>query len=196
MKKLLIILLIPLFIFGAFVIVKVTASNDVDYDLYQGNKLSNFTYDGNAYIETLDKEIDDYSYMTVPDTFDLMAEDNELELYLEPETLAIAVRVKENGYIYSSYSLSENLDGLSSAVKNPIKSGVTLDLYINGTPVSISFLDTLNTSTEDDVPVASALIQSQTDGFIAKVDFDHPSIGIRFDLHVIGGWKRSNKYTK
>lgn len=184
MKKLLLILLIPLFIFGAVAISRVTARNDVDYNINLGNNLSNFTYDGNSYVEITNKAIEDYSYMTIPDNFDLMAEDAKLELYLEPETLAIAVRVKENGYVYSSYSLTENLDGLSSAVKNPMKSGVSLDLFINGTPVSISFMDTLNTSTESDVQVASAIIQPQPNGFIVKVDFDHPSIDIKFELHV------------
>ncbi len=183
MKKLLIGLLIPLFITGAFVISRVNADNDVDYDLYLGNSLSGVEFDSNTYIETLDKDIIDYNVL-IPSSFDKMAEDEELELYLEPETLAIAVRVKDNGYVYSSYNFNDSFGGLSSAVSNPIKSGVNLELLIKGTPVVKSYLDTLPDALGNPLPVASSTIQPITNGYRAKIDFNHPDISIRFDMNV------------
>ncbi len=183
MKKILLIGLIPVFFLSAFFVVRVNAVNDIDYEVALGNSLSGVEYDSNTYIETPNKTELNYNFI-IPNTFDKMAEDDELELYLEPETLAIAIRVKANGYVYASYNFNDTFVGKSDAVINPMKSGVTLDLYKESTPVSTSYLDMNPIATGDLVAAAESTIQPITNGFKAKIDFNHPEIMIRFDLNV------------
>ncbi len=186
MKKLLIMLLIPTFILGAFVISKVNADSSVDYDISLGNGLSNSDYELNSYIELPEEEEETYT-VTIPDSFEKMADDGNLELYLERDTLAIAVRVKANGYVYSSYNISaksiSTINSLNEEARSPIVSGVSLDLFIQDSPVTVSYLDSVNVSNVGQ-PAATSTIESTNNGFIAKVDFNNPSIRIKFDLHV------------
>lgn len=182
-KKMMILALIPVLMLFGYAAVRAATNGEPDYDIALGNGLSDLDIEINTYVEDPDKDELNYN-MTIPNTFDLMAEDNELELYLEPETLAIAVRVKANGYVYASYNFNDTFAGKSAAVVNPIKSGVTLDLYKETTPVSTSFLDINPIATGELIPVAEATIQPITDGFRANVDFSHPEIQIRFQLNV------------
>ena len=180
MKKILLIATIPITIFGVYVAVNVEAHN-VDYDLTLGNSLSNTDLTMNSYIEIEDKPEITYNFL-IPDNFDKMAEDDDLELYLEPETLAIAVRVKANGYVYSSYDLYSDFSSLSDSVVNPIKSGVTLDLYKESTAVTRTFLDIKTEPGKEPVSIAKSTITPLSNGFKARVDFDEALIKIRFKL--------------
>jgi len=183
MKKLILLSLVPILVFGGYAIAQVSASHEPDYEITLGNSLSDIDIDLNQYVEIPDKPTETYD-KPIPDTFDKMAEDSELELYVEPETLAIAVRVKDNGYVYASYNFNDTFAGKSAAVVNPIKSGVTLDLYKESTPVSVSYLDIRAIATGEQLPAATSTIQPQANGFVAKVDFNHPEIAIKFDLSV------------
>jgi len=182
MKKILLIAMIPITIFGVYVAVNVEA-HSVDYDLTLGNSLSNTDLTMNSYIEIEDKPEITYNFL-IPDNFDKMAEDDDLELYLEPETLAIAVRVKANGYVYSSYDLYSDFSSLSDSVVNPIKSGVTLDLYKESTAVTRTFLDIKTEPGKEPVSIAKSTITPLSNGFKARVDFDEALIKIRFNLIV------------
>jgi len=183
MKKLMVLALIPISIFSIYALGTINANDDPDYDIVLGNQLSGLTFDQNNYIEIPDKPEINYNF-TIPSTFDKMAEDDSLELYLEPETLAIAVRVKENGYVYASYNYNDSFAGKSEGIVNPIKSGVTLDLYKESTPVSTNYLDINPIATGEELPVAESTILPLSNGFRAKIDFNHPEIMIKFDLNV------------
>ncbi|QMS84220.1 DUF5696 domain-containing protein [Candidatus Xianfuyuplasma coldseepsis] len=183
MKKLIALLLLPAVFFMIISVADIVAKEELNYDLALGNQLSDITYDSNVYIEEPDK-IEKTYLEFIPASFDKMAENEALELYLEEETLAIAVRVKENGYVYSSYNYSDSFAGKAAAVVNPIKSGVTIDLYKETTPTSVSFLDTLANDLGEDIDVAEATITSQTNGFKAAIDFNHEFLKIKFDLYV------------
>jgi hypothetical protein len=174
---------LALLILGGFTVLRVNARNEPEYDITLGNGLSDITYEPNRYIDIPDKPVEVYD-ITIPDSFDLMAEDAELELYLERETLAIAVRVKDNGYVYASYNFDDSFAGKNEAVVNPIKSGITLDLYKDSTPVSVSYMEQRPIATGELVPAAISGIQSTDNGFHAFIDFNHPEIMIRFELTV------------
>lgn len=182
MKKILLIAMIPITIFGLYVAVNVEA-HKVNYDVKLGNSLSNTNLTMNSYIEIEDKPEITYNFL-IPNSFDKMAEDSELELYLEPETLAIAVRVKENGYVYSSYDLYSDFSSLSDSVVNPIKSGVSLDLYKESTAVTRTYLDIKKEPGKEDVAIAKSSITPLSNGFKARIDFDEALIKIRFNLIV------------
>lgn len=64
----------------------------------------------------------------IADGFNLAAENEALELYLNEATLGIQVREKTTGTVYSSFA--ENDEGLNDSWKNFMYSGVTLE-YIN-----------------------------------------------------------------
>jgi hypothetical protein len=185
MKKLTLLLLIPVIILSVIAVKNIQAkNNEPEYQITLGNTLDGAEMLGNKYIELPEEAPLNYNFI-IPDGFDKIAEDDTLELYVEPETLAIAVRVIENGYVYSSYNFNDTFAGDSEAVTNPIKSGVTVELYKGTTPVSFSYLDKKSPPTGGDpLPVASSTIQPITNGFTAKVDFDDPEIQIRFDMNV------------
>lgn len=182
MKKILLLALIPITIFGIYVAATYDA-HEVNYEVALGNSLSDLNVAMNSYVESVDKPEITYSFI-IPDTFDKMAEDEALELYLEPETLAIAVRVKANGYVYASYDIYSDFSSFTDQVANPIKSGVTLDLYKESTAVSRTFLDTKTEPGEEPVAIAKSNIIALPKGFKARVDFDNEEIKIRFDLIV------------
>lgn len=174
-------------IVGLVLVLTVILVSDVDaspieYQTDLGNSLSDFDFDLNNHI-TEYSELEVYDII-IPNRFELMAEDDELELYFEEETLAIAVRVKENGYVYSSYDFTDySIDTLSNGVKNPIKSGVSIDAYYrDGTPVTRTYLDVNN---ETDARIAEATIQKLPNGFTMNVDFNDYELKIRFDVNVI-----------
>lgn len=183
MKKIMVLALLPILVFGVVALNDVRANDDPDYDILLGNQLSDVDFLQNSYIEIPNKPLQNYN-MIIPNSFDKMAEDAELELYLEPETLAIAVRVKANGYVYASYNYNDSFAGKSDGIVNPIKSGVTLDLYKESTPVSTSYLDVNPIATGEKLPAATSTVQPLSNGFRLKVDFNHPEIMIKFDLNV------------
>lgn len=186
MKKLLLFMIIPVVLLGVFAIARVVSADEIDYDVYSGNSLQDIDFLSNSYIEKIDKDLISYN-IVIPSSFELISEDDELQLYLEEETLAIAVRVKENGYVYSSYNFNDSFAGKNDSVVNPIKSGVVLDLYKESTPTSQSYLDIKSyfvdgvSTTEQ---IANSIITKTSNGFIAAVDFDNPELMIKFDLIV------------
>jgi hypothetical protein len=184
MKKILLLLLIPVTIVSVYALINVKAGNiNTETDL--GNGLTNTTFDSNTYIELLEEDSNKQYDITIPEEFELVASDDDLELYLEEETLAIAVRVKANGYVYSSYNFNDSFSSKSEGYTNPIKSGVTLELYNGTTPSTSTYLDSKKPlGMPEELRVATSRIISQENGFTAKVDFNHPEINIRFDLTV------------
>lgn len=183
MKKILLILF-PLTIITFLALGIVNADNS-DKETSLGNGLTNLTYDQNTYIELPESDPNKQFNVVLPESFEFMASDNELELYLERETLAIAVRVKSNGYVYSSYNFLDTFAGKSDAVMNPIKSGVILEMYNGTKPSSYSYLDSKEPlGTGQEVRVATSTIIPLANGFKAVVDFNHPEMGFRFDLNV------------
>ena len=190
-NKILLFLMIPGIIIGVLIVAKAVNADDLDYEITYGNSLSSVEFDSNTYIETLDKEELVYD-ITIPESFVFVTEDSKIALYLEEDTLAIAVLVKSNGYVYSSYNFDDTFEDENEAVINPIKSGVSLGLYKESTPVTQSYLDERVVYDEDGIEmyegeaqrIASSLIQYTSNGFIATVDFDHPTLMIKFDLHV------------
>ncbi len=184
MKKLMSFLIIP-FLFAIIVFSTLVNANTLDYTPTLGNTLSNNDFTLNSYVETLDKPIETYD-IEIPENFVKRAENAELELYVEEATLAIAVRVKANGYVYSSYDFSDPiLETKSDAVKNPIKSGISIDAYYStGTPVVKSFLDEKENLDGSTVRYAEAEIQSIENGVKMLVDFSETEFRIRFEVNV------------
>jgi hypothetical protein len=184
MKKLMLVLLIALSAGTIFAANRIFASQEPEYDIALGNGLSRDSYEINNYVETLDKPLEVYD-VEIPDTFELMAEDSSMELYLERDNLAIAVRVKDNGYVYSSYNFNDSFAGKSDSVIAPIKSGVTLELYKDSTPITMPYTQERPiVGGNTDIPVARSTIQALANGFIAQVDYNHPEVMIAFDVQV------------
>jgi|GEM_PF-548487 len=184
MKKIMSFLVIPLLLIF-IVFASLINADSLEYNPYQGNSLSGEEFSINSYVETLDKQLLDYS-ISIPSSFVKKAEDDDLELYVEESTLAIAVRVKENGYVYSSYDFNDvTLETKSEAVKNPIKSGISIDAYYStGTPVTKSFLDKKTNSDGSTTRYAQAQILNITNGVKMLVDFSETEFQIRFEVNV------------
>lgn len=187
MNKILLFLVVPITVIGIFIFVRAVSADEVDYDIMYGNSLNDLEYDSNSYIEKSEKEVITYN-KTIPESFLFVAEDDKIELYLEEETLAIAVRVKANGYVYSSYNFDDSFGGDNEAITNPIKSGVSIGLYKESTPITQSYLDERSVYEDGiytgDERVASSKIRLNSKGFIAEIDFNHPELMIKFDVHV------------
>ncbi len=184
MKKLILLLLIPVTIFGVITVINVAASGD-NTELNFNSVLNTTTFSNNTYVELEENDSDKQYNMAIPESFELIANDGVLELYLERETLAIAVKVLANGYVYSSYNYDDNFSGKTDSIINNIKSGVTLELFNGTTPASFSYLDQESQLGLDElIPVATSTIVTTNNGFTAKVDFNHPEVQIRFDLNV------------
>jgi hypothetical protein len=181
MKKLSVII-VGLALLLTIILVTDVEASPIDYQTDLGNSLSDFEFDLNTHVTDF-SELEIYDII-IPSRFELMAEDDELELYFEEETLAIAVRVKDNGYVYSSYDFTDySIDTLTNGVKNPIKSGVSIDAYYrDGTPVSRTYLDINN---ETDARIAVATITELANGFTMNVDFNDYELKIRFDVTVL-----------
>lgn len=110
----------------------------------------------------------------LPVTFRKVAENNQLELYLEDESVAIAVKDKCNGYIWFSYDV--NLDmkeaGYSAEVVGYMKSGISLITYDKFTPGRRTVLSDKVEKT----------YEIRNDGFTATIDFTKAQI--KFDVVV------------
>jgi hypothetical protein len=137
----------------------------------------------NDYVEIQDKPLETYD-IAIPTRFIEVLNNGSLSLYLEPETLAIAVKIQDNGYVYSSYNFNDSFAGKSSGVVNPIKSGVTLDLFKDTTPVSIAYLDTPQVLGSVKQPAATSTYTVDGNQLIIHVDYNHPEIMIKFDIHI------------
>jgi hypothetical protein len=120
----------------------------------------------------------------LPTSFELVGSSDIVELYLERDTMAIAVIDTRTNFIWASYDLNrdfnqEIIDGtLSKNIVNQMKSGVLLSTYNVFTPGQRTLLDVdlLNNKL---VNIAYEFIDQ---GFIAHIDFKR--IMIKFDVIV------------
>ncbi|OIJ17483.1 hypothetical protein BKP37_03035 [Anaerobacillus alkalilacustris] len=110
----------------------------------------------------------------IPERFKKLAENEQLELYLEEETLAIAVRDKCNGYTWFSYDVHRDLEaeGYSQEMIRFMKSGISLITYDRFTPGRRTVMDSKVEKT----------YEMLEDGFRVAVDFTEQQI--KFDAIV------------
>jgi hypothetical protein len=110
----------------------------------------------------------------IPDTFKKAAENEQLELYLEEESVAIAVKDKCNGYTWFSYDVNNDMQeaGYSTEMAGYMKSGISLITYDKFTPGRRTVLG-------DKVEKTYEL---RKDGFTATIDFTVAQI--KFDVVV------------
>ncbi|MGZ9585467.1 DUF5696 domain-containing protein [Paenibacillus marinisediminis] len=110
----------------------------------------------------------------IPATFKKVADNEQLELYLEEETVAIAVKDKCNGYTWFSYDVGMDMKGAgySADMIAYIKSGISIITYDKFTPGRRTILGDR----------AEKSFQQTEDGFIASIDFAKAQI--KFDVVV------------
>lgn len=115
-----------------------------------------------------------YENNKIQEPFKKVAENEQLELYLEEESVAIAVKEKCSGYVWYSYDAMKNMTANddSPEIINYIKSGISLVTYDKSTPGRKTVLD----------QGVEKKYQIQEDGFTAHIDFT--SQQIRFDVVV------------
>lgn len=181
MKKIISIVLIIAVVI--FTIIFVNYRQNVGFEANALGLEEEISLSKNAYVEQPNKPLQTYN-ITIPDRFIEIAENDDLTLYYEPDTLAIALRVLDNGYVYSSYDFNDTFAGKSTGIVNPIKSGVTLDLYKETTPVSIAYLDTPQVLGSTNQRAAISSYEVTENGMIIHVDYNHPEIMIKFDIHI------------
>jgi hypothetical protein len=191
MKKALVIILMASLIVGISIIYRY--QDQVGYPLNAEQLSGDFDVLQNNYVEKVDKPLETYN-ITIPSRFIEVMSNGSLSLYLEPETLAIAVKVLDNGYVYSSYNFNDSFAGKSTGVVNPIKSGVTLDLFKDTTPVSITYLDTPQVLGSTKQPAATSTYTVEGDELIIHVDYNHPEIMIKFDISITLSGKTLSYY--
>lgn len=191
MKKAIVILLIASL--TLFLIISYRYQESVGFPMDALQLSSDIDVLKNNYVEIEDKPLESYN-ITIPSRFVEVINNGSLSLYLEPETLAIAIKVLDNGYVYSSYNFNDSFAGKSAGVVNPIKSGVTLDLFKDTTPVSIAYLDQPQVLGSVKQPAATSTYAVEGDELIIHVDYNHPEIMIKFDLHVILSGKTLSYY--
>lgn len=128
--------------------------------------------------EEVMKQVDKYD-STIPDTFERVAENNQLELFLDQESIAIAVRNKANGYTWYSYDVDMNMEEkkLSKEMTNYMKSGISVITYDKFTPGRRTVLD-------EDV---NKTYQKRENGFTVTIDFLQPKIKFDFIVEIKGG---------
>ncbi|MFC5464117.1 DUF5696 domain-containing protein [Lederbergia graminis] len=110
----------------------------------------------------------------IPAKFKKVAENEQLELYLEENTVALMVKDKCNGYTWSSYDVSRDMveAGYSPEIINFIQAGVSLVTYDKFTPNRRTILDS---NVEKNYEMLD-------NGF--KVSIDFKAQQIKFDLIV------------
>ncbi|WP_274365952.1 DUF5696 domain-containing protein [Paenibacillus thermotolerans] len=110
----------------------------------------------------------------IPKSFKKVAENERLELYLEEESVAIAVKDKCNGYGWFSYDVNTDLSeaGYSAEMINYIKSGISIITYDKFTPGRRTVLG----------DKAQKQYQMKEDGFTVTVDFTKAQV--KFDVSV------------
>lgn len=115
----------------------------------------------------------------IPEDFKKIAENDTLELYLEEESIAIAVKDKSNGYTWFSYDISLDTDGsqYTEEVLRYIKSGITVKTYDKFTPARRTVLDDSVKKTYD----------MKDNGFTVTVDFLKPKIRLDLNVELNGG---------
>ncbi|MFD0715599.1 DUF5696 domain-containing protein [Paenibacillus sp. GCM10027626] len=110
----------------------------------------------------------------IPSSFKKAAESGQLELYLEEESVAIAVKDKCNGYAWFSYNVDLDMQkaGYSPDIIGYIKSGVSIVTYDKFKPGRRTILG----------DQAKKTFQFRDDGFTATIDFT--KVQLKFDVVV------------
>lgn len=110
----------------------------------------------------------------IPNTFKKAAENEQLELYLEEESVAIAVKDKCNGYTWFSYDVNLDMQeaGYSAEIAGYMKSGISLITYDKFTPSRRTVLG----------DKAEKTYELTKNGFTATIDFTKAQI--KFDVVV------------
>lgn len=104
--------------------------------------------------------------------FDLIAENEQLALYVEETTLAIKIKNKQTNYLWSS-TLDNMADHqLNESWQNYVKSAITVD-YLNqqGNEQTMNLL----------TPNTDISVERETDGFKAKITFE-PGLSFRLEV--------------
>lgn len=111
---------------------------------------------------------------SVPDTFKKVADNEQLELYLEEESVAIAVKDKCSGYVWFSYDVGTDMQeaGYSADMIAYIKSGISIMTYDKFTPGRRTILG----------DKAEKTFRLRDDGFTVTIDFTKAQI--KFDMAV------------
>lgn len=110
----------------------------------------------------------------IPGTFRKVAESGQLELYLEEDSVAIAVKDKCNGYAWFSYDVDLDMEkaGYSPDIIGYIKSGISIVTYDKFKPGRRTILG----------DQAKKTYQFRDDGFTATIDFT--KVQLKFDVVV------------
>ncbi len=104
--------------------------------------------------------------------YELAAENDRLELYYQPESLAIRIRDKDGGYVYDSCGPEPQEGDLNATYAGMRQSGISVECRLeNGNVKTLSI-------TEDGARVNS---QGMEDGFRSTIGF---SDGISFEIEV------------
>lgn len=115
----------------------------------------------------------------IPTSFKKIAENDQLELFVEEETIAIAIVDKTNGTVWASYDTESDLaaDGYSQEIINYIQSGISITTYDGNTPSRRTILDA---GVEKE-------IQQKQNGVIVTVDFTLQKIKFDVSISIQGG---------
>ena len=182
MRKIIYIILLVLIMTLLYLLV-IKGDTTADYDILGDNTFSNLSFN-NGYVSSNPESHEIYD-MDIPDSFELVNSDSAIELYLERETMAIAIKKMDNGYVWYSYDVSRDYnqeisDGIISLeIANQIRSGVSMRTYNVFTPGLRTLLDK-NLIGKDEVMISYTILP---EGFIAHIDFI--DIDILFDVNVV-----------
>lgn len=124
-------------------------------------------------------ENDLFSITEVPESFQMVAENTQLILYLEQETAAIIIFDKLNGELWASYDYQTDFAAkqYSQEVINYIKSGISIVTYDRATPGRRTVMDLGVTKN----------YQFNENGFIATIDFTTQKIRFNLVVSIQGG---------
>ncbi|MDF2699971.1 MAG: hypothetical protein K0Q49_1527 [Haloplasmataceae bacterium] len=145
--------------------------NNSNGDYVLNHPLTGVTNLKNNFVTKMSNKVENYDIEILP-RFVNVANNEYLELYLEEDTLAIAVRNRSNGYVWYSYDVNNDFTGYSNVKINNIKSAVT---------ITTMNMFTTNKSTTLDKNVEES-IERIENGFRATVDMT--AYQIRFDFIV------------
>lgn len=168
---LLIMLLVPVIIYGKTSTQKVSSSKEnIKYAAYESNRYLGFYEESKA-----------KANVSITSEFQLFAENEKLALYLKTETLAIRILNKETGYIWSSNLDSYEGERLNGTWKSYFESGITIEYYeVNAKTQDFKISqESLLTSSKTTV----SAVQRQ-DGFEANVLFGDSSVQVTFSVYL------------
>lgn len=115
----------------------------------------------------------------IPDSFQKVAENDQLILYLEEETIAIAITYKANGYTWFSYDPLVDMEEkkITKEMSDYMKSGISVITYDKFTPGRRTVLDQ---------QVEKTYVMGEN-GFTVTIDFMEPQIKLDLVVEIQGG---------